>query len=104
MIAGENVLGLDHIRAARAADGAYAVIYLPTGQPATVKLDKRTLVLFTSDNGGAGGMSMGPLRGGKGSPKYEGHMREPTLAWWPGSIPNWWKNSEPCWTSTRRGS
>lgn len=50
-------------------------------------LDKKTWVLFTSDNGGAGGMSMGPLRGGKGGPKYEGHMREPTLAWWPGTIP-----------------
>ncbi len=50
-------------------------------------LDKKTLVLFTSDNGGAGGMSMGPLRGGKGGPKYEGHMREPTIAWWPGTIP-----------------
>jgi len=37
--------------------------------------------------GGAGGMSMGPLRGGKGGPKYEGHMREPTITWWPGMIP-----------------
>lgn len=52
-----------------------------------LKIDKRTLVLFTSDNGGAGGMSMGPLRGGKGGPKYEGHMRVPTVAWWPGTIP-----------------
>ena len=50
-------------------------------------LDKNTLVIFTSDNGGARGMSMGPLRGGKGGPKYEGHMREPTLTWWPGVIP-----------------
>ena len=48
---------------------------------------KNTLVIFTSDNGGSGGMSMGPLRGGKGGPKYEGHMREPTLTWWPGTIP-----------------
>jgi len=31
-------------------------------------------------------MSMGPLRGGKGGPKYEGHMRVPTLSWWPGTI------------------
>jgi arylsulfatase A len=51
-----------------------------------LKLDKKTLVVFTSDNGGAGGMSMGPLRGGKGGPKYEGHMREPTITWWPGTI------------------
>lgn len=49
-------------------------------------IEKNTLVLFTSDNGGAKGMSMGPLRGGKGGPKYEGHMRVPTVAWWPGTI------------------
>jgi arylsulfatase A-like enzyme len=30
---------------------------------------------------------MGPLRGRKGGPKYEGHMRVPTVAWWPGQIP-----------------
>jgi len=50
-------------------------------------LSKRTLVIFLSDNGGSRGTSMGPLRGGKGGPKYEGHMRTPTLAWWPGRIP-----------------
>jgi arylsulfatase A-like enzyme len=52
-----------------------------------VGIARNTLVLFTSDNGGAGGMSMGRLRGGKGGPKYEGHMRVPTVAWWPGTIP-----------------
>lgn len=52
-----------------------------------LNLEENTLVLFTSDNGGAGGMSMGPLRGGKGGPKYEGHMRVPTITWWPGTIP-----------------
>lgn len=52
-----------------------------------LKIDKNTLVFFTSDNGGARGNSMGPLRGGKGGPKYEGHMRVPTIAWWPGKIP-----------------
>ena len=50
-------------------------------------LAEKTLVIFTSDNGGSTGMSMGPLRGGKGGPKYEGHMREPTITWWPGTIP-----------------
>jgi len=49
-------------------------------------LSENTLVLFTSDNGGARGCVNKPLRGGKGSP-YEGGTREPTLAWWPGSIP-----------------
>ena len=52
-----------------------------------LNLDKNTLVVFTSDNGPAGGMTAAPLRGKKGGPVYEGHMREPTLAWWPGKIP-----------------
>ncbi len=49
-------------------------------------LAERTLVVFTSDNGGARGCVNKPLRGGKGS-QFEGGMREPTLAWWPGTIP-----------------
>ena len=50
-------------------------------------LAEDTFVLFTNDNGGAGKTSRGPLRGGKFGPKYEGHMRVSTLAWWPGTIP-----------------
>jgi len=50
-----------------------------------LKLAKKTLVIFTSDNGGARGCVNAPLRGGKGS-TWEGGMREPTVAWWPGSI------------------
>jgi arylsulfatase A-like enzyme len=55
-----------------------------------LKLDSRTLVLFTSDNGpwlirGSDGGSAGPLRGGKGS-TWEGGVREPTIAWWPGKV------------------
>ena len=53
-------------------------------------LAERTLVVFTSDNGPwlimrRRGGSAGLLRGGKGS-TWEGGMREPTLAWWPGKI------------------
>ncbi|MHC4202545.1 MAG: sulfatase family protein, partial [Planctomycetota bacterium] len=47
---------------------------------------KDTLVIFTSDNGGAGGCCNKPLRGRKGQ-IWEGGMREPTVAWWPGTIP-----------------
>lgn len=50
-------------------------------------IDRNTLVFFTNDNGGAGKTSPGPLRGAKFGPKYEGHMRVATLAWWPGKIP-----------------
>lgn len=55
-----------------------------------LELDQRTLVLFTSDNGpwlikGPDGGSAGPLRGGKGS-TWEGGVRVPTVAWWPGKI------------------
>jgi len=56
-----------------------------------LKLDQNTLVIFTSDNGpwlikGSDGGSAGPLRGGKGS-TWEGGVREPTIAWWPGHVP-----------------
>ena len=53
-----------------------------------LNLAENTLVLFTSDNGPAAGMSAGPFRGSKGGPKYEGHMRMPTISWWPGTIPS----------------
>ncbi|MCA9269767.1 MAG: sulfatase [Planctomycetales bacterium] len=55
-----------------------------------LKLAENTLVFFTSDNGpwlifNDQGGSAGMLREGKGS-TWEGGMREPTLAWWPGTI------------------
>lgn len=54
------------------------------------KLEKNTLVIFTSDNGpwlimGERGGSAGPLRDGKGS-TWDGGMRVPCLAWMPGRI------------------
>lgn len=50
-------------------------------------LEKNTLVIFTSDNGPAAGEgSTGGLRGRKGS-TYEGGVREPFAAKWPGHIP-----------------
>lgn len=52
----------------------------------SLDLAEDTFVLFTSDNGPAGGMSAGPFRGRKGGPVYEGHNRMPTITWWPGTI------------------
>src|SRR5581483_8206916 len=54
-------------------------------------LSGRTLIIFSSDNGpwlsqGTNAGNAGPLRGGKGG-TYEGGVREPTLAWWPGKVP-----------------
>jgi arylsulfatase A-like enzyme len=63
-----------------------------------LKLSDKTLVIFTSDNGGVGGYARegigggggitdnAPLRSGKGS-LYEGGVRVPYIARWPGTIP-----------------
>jgi arylsulfatase A-like enzyme len=59
-----------------------------------LKLAENTLVIFTSDNGPhqEGGHeadffdSNGPLRGRKRD-LYEGGIRVPTIAWWPGRVP-----------------
>ena len=49
-------------------------------------LAERTLVIFTSDNGGTPRSVNAPLRGFKGS-TFEGGVRVPTIAWWPGKVP-----------------
>lgn len=54
-------------------------------------LHENTLVFFTSDNGpwlvfDTHGGSAGLLRDGKGT-TWEGGMREPAIAWWPGTVP-----------------
>ncbi len=53
-----------------------------------LKLDEKTLVIFTSDNGGPlkQGAENTPLRGGK-TETWEGGVRVCTIAWWPGHIP-----------------
>ncbi len=53
-------------------------------------LEKNTFVFFSSDNGpwltmNQQGGSAGLLRDGKGS-TWEGGMRVPGIAWWPGKI------------------
>ena len=56
-----------------------------------LSLDKKTLVVFTSDNGpwlsyGDHAGSAKPLREGKGT-TFDGGQREPCIMWWPGRIP-----------------
>jgi len=63
-----------------------------------LKLSERTLVIFSSDNGGVGGYAAAgvpeaggitdnaPLRGGKGM-LYEGGVRVPYVFRWPGRVP-----------------
>jgi arylsulfatase A-like enzyme len=48
--------------------------------------DKNTLVIFHSDNGGSGNGGNAPLRGQK-STMWEGGLRVPFIAWWPGKLP-----------------
>ena len=61
------------------------------GQLRELGLDRRTLVVYTSDNGpwlqyGIDAGSAGPFRLGKGT-TWEGGMRVPGIFWMPGSIP-----------------
>lgn len=51
-------------------------------------LDRNTMVIFTSDNGGVLGMgaSNGILRAAKGQ-IYDGGIRVPCIVWWPGKVP-----------------
>lgn len=51
-----------------------------------LKLDRQTLVLFVSDNGGTRRGVNAPLRGFKAS-TFEGGVRVPAIVWWPGRIP-----------------
>jgi arylsulfatase A-like enzyme len=49
-------------------------------------LDDNTLVVFSSDNGGSGANANPPLRAGKAT-MFEGGLRVPMIARWPGRIP-----------------
>ncbi|MFN0169977.1 MAG: sulfatase [Bryobacteraceae bacterium] len=58
-------------------------------------LEDNTLVVFTSDNGAWYGGSTGGLRGMKGRP-WEGGIRVPMIARWPGRIPAGRVSKEVC--------
>jgi arylsulfatase A len=66
------------------------------------KLEDNTLVVFTADNGpwlnyGDHAGSAAPLREGKGT-MFDGGCREPTIMWWPGTIPAGSVCEEPAMT------
>jgi arylsulfatase A-like enzyme len=67
-----------------------------------LELDRETLVIFTSDNGpwisyGDHAGSAGPLREAKGT-AWEGGVRVPFVARWPGQIPGGAVSREPAMT------
>jgi arylsulfatase A-like enzyme len=66
-------------------------------------LAHRTLVIFTSDNGGERYSSMGGLAGGKGT-TWEGGIRVPAIVRWPGVVPAGVTSPQPLttldWTAT----
>ncbi|XP_074522304.1 N-acetylgalactosamine-6-sulfatase [Halichoeres trimaculatus] len=60
-------------------------------QLVSLGIEKNTFVFFTSDNGAS--LFSGPKQGGSNGPflcgketTFEGGMREPAIAWWPGHI------------------
>lgn len=61
----------------------------------TLGIDRNTLVIFTSDNGGnaRNGGSNAPLRGKKGT-TWEGGIRVPCIMRWPNTIPSGTVSSE----------
>ncbi|MFM8337663.1 MAG: sulfatase, partial [Opitutaceae bacterium] len=61
---------------------------------AELGLERDTLLVFTSDNGGTQASSQEPLRGNKGG-YYEGGIREPFIARWPGVIRPGSRNDTP---------
>jgi len=61
------------------------------------RLESDTLVVFTSDNGGARFSHMGPFSGGKMS-LWEGGIRVAAIARWPGVIPTGSRCEQACAT------
>ena len=60
-------------------------------------INHNTLVVFTSDNGGAYEADNGPLKGGT-TDLHEGGIRVPMIASWPGRIPTGVSRNAPAST------
>lgn len=56
------------------------------GELRSLGRERNTLVMFLSDNGGSGNGGNAPLKGSKGT-MWEGGLRVPFVAWWPGRLP-----------------
>jgi len=59
--------------------------------------DRSTLIVFASDNGGTGSARNDPYRGIKGG-TFEGGIRVPAIAYWPGHLPKGRECKIPCLT------
>jgi N-acetylgalactosamine-6-sulfatase len=63
----------------------------------SLRLAESTVVIFASDNGGTGSARNAPYSGIKGS-TYEGGIRVPALARWPGVLPAGTVSDQACIT------
>ena len=62
-----------------------------------LKLSEKTVLIFTSDNGGTGSARNAPFSGIKGS-TFEGGIRVPAVVRWPGVVPAGVVSDQPCIT------
>jgi len=84
-----------HVAMATMIEAVDQGVGLIVNQLEELNLRENTVILFYSDNGGYGpATDMDPLKGYKGT-YYEGGIRVPLLANWPGKIQPGSKSSEP---------
>jgi len=93
----ENVRGKSRVKFMAAVTCMDAAIGEMLDLLKSLGLEDNTLVVFTSDNGGGGPADNTPLRGRKAR-MFEGGLRVPFIARWPGRIPKGTKSDEFCST------